>query len=55
MPVVTNSAMNGYLSIDLERMDCRLMLSNTYYFTLQSGQDFINDNYSGIQDYAIQI
>ena len=51
MPVGTKAAMKGLLSIDLERMGCRLMLSNTYHLTLQPGQDFIYDNYSGTHRY----
>ena len=47
MPVGTKAAMKGLLSCDLERMGCRLMLSNTYHLTLQPGEDFIYDNYKG--------
>jgi tRNA-guanine family transglycosylase len=48
MPVGTKAAMKGLLSIDMERMGCRLMLSNTYHLTLQPGEDFVNDNYNGV-------
>ena len=51
MPVGTKAAMKGLLSIDLERMGCKLMLSNTYHLTLEPGQDFINDNYKGTHNY----
>ena len=51
MPVGTKAAMKGLLSIVLARMGCRLMLSNTYHLTLEPGQDFISENYSGTHNY----
>ncbi len=33
MPVGTKAAMKGLLSCDMERMGCKLMLSNTYHLT----------------------
>ena len=51
MPVGTKAAMKGLLSCDLERMGCRLMLSNTYHLTLQPGEEFIDENYNGLHSY----
>lgn len=51
MPVGTKAAMKGLLSCDLERMGCRLMLSNTYHLTLQPGENFIDTNYQGLHKY----
>jgi tRNA-guanine transglycosylase len=51
MPVGTKAAMKGLLSCDLERMGCKLMLSNTYHLTLQPGEEFIDDNYKGVHNY----
>eukprot|EP00340_Litonotus_pictus_P011767 CAMPEP_0170538498 /NCGR_PEP_ID=MMETSP0209-20121228/103349_1 /TAXON_ID=665100 ORGANISM="Litonotus pictus, Strain P1" /NCGR_SAMPLE_ID=MMETSP0209 /ASSEMBLY_ACC=CAM_ASM_000301 /LENGTH=348 /DNA_ID=CAMNT_0010840201 /DNA_START=592 /DNA_END=1634 /DNA_ORIENTATION=+ len=38
--------MKGLLSTDLERMNCNLLLSNTYHLTLQPGDEFIHNNYT---------
>lgn len=51
MPVGTKAAMKGLLACDMERMGCKLMLSNTYHLTLEPGEDFIWDNHRGIHDY----
>ena len=51
MPVGTKAAMKGLLSCDLERMKCNICLSNTYHLTLQPGDDFIFDNYSGVHNF----
>lgn len=51
MPVGTKAAMKGLLSCDMERMGCKLMLSNTYHLTLEPGEDFISENYKGVHNY----
>lgn len=51
MPVGTKAAMKGLLSCDLERMGCKLMLSNTYHLTLEPGEEFIDTNYQGVHSY----
>jgi len=51
MPVGTKAAMKGLLSCDMERMGCKLMLSNTYHLTLEPGEEFIWDNYKGVHNY----
>ena len=51
MPVGTKAAMKGLLSCDMERMGCKLMLSNTYHLTLEPGEDFIDQNYKGVHNY----
>ena len=51
MPVATKAAMKGLLSIDLVRMGCRMILSNTYHLHLEPGQDFIYDHYKGTHNY----
>jgi tRNA-guanine transglycosylase len=51
MPVGTKAAMKGLLSCDMERMGCRLMLSNTYHLTLQPGEEFIDEEYKGVHGY----
>lgn len=50
MPVGTKAAMKGLLSCDLERMGCKLMLSNTYHLHLQPGDDFIYNNYKNVHN-----
>lgn len=50
MPVGTKAAMKGLLSCDLERMGCRLMLSNTYHLNLEPGEEFMHCNYGGNDD-----
>ena len=40
MPVGTKGAMKGLLSADLERMGCKLMLSNTYHLGFEPGGEF---------------
>jgi tRNA-guanine transglycosylase len=51
MPVGTKAAMKGLLSCDLQRMNCNLMLSNTYHLTLQPGDEFINKYYDTVHNY----
>lgn len=51
MPVGTKAAMKGLLSCDMERMGCKLMLSNTYHLALEPGEDFIDQNYNGVHNY----
>jgi len=51
MPVGTKAAMKGLLSCDMERMGCKLMLSNTYHLTLEPGEEFIHENYKGVHNY----
>jgi hypothetical protein len=46
MPVGTKAAMKGLLSLDLERMGCKLMLSNTYHLALQPGEEFLEKNFN---------
>ena len=43
MPVGTKGTMKGLLSCDLERMNCKLMLSNTYHLALEPGDEFLNE------------
>ena len=45
MPVGTKGAMKGLLSADLERMGCKLMLSNTYHLGFEPGGEFLRKNY----------
>ena len=47
MPVGTKGAMKGLLSADLERMGCKLMLSNTYHLGFEPGGEFLKKNYGG--------
>ena len=47
MPVGTKGAMKGLLSADLERMGCKLMLSNTYHLGFEPGGQFLKNNYGG--------
>ena len=47
MPVGTKGTMKGLLSCDLERMNCKLMLSNTYHLALEPGDEFLNEKYGG--------
>jgi queuine tRNA-ribosyltransferase len=47
MPVGTKAAMKGLLSADLERMGCKLMLSNTYHLGFEPGGDFLKKNFGG--------
>ncbi len=47
MPVGTKGAMKGLLSADLERMGCKLMLSNTYHLGFEPGGEFLKNNYGG--------
>ena len=47
MPVGTKGAMKGLLSADLERMGCKLMLSNTYHLGFEPGGDFLQKHYGG--------
>lgn len=51
MPVGTKAAMKGLLACDLERMGCKLMLSNTYHLALQPGEDAIDKGYKGLHGY----
>jgi tRNA-guanine family transglycosylase len=51
MPVGTKAAMKGLLSCDLERMGCRLMLSNTYHLTLEPGEEFIDESFKGVHSF----
>jgi len=51
MPVGTKAAMKGLLSCDMERMGCKLMLSNTYHLTLEPGEEFIDQKYKGTHGY----
>ena len=56
MPVGTKGTMKGLLSCDLERMNCKLMLSNTYHLALEPGDNFLNEKYGqkekrGIHNY----
>jgi queuine tRNA-ribosyltransferase len=53
MPVGTKGAMKGLLSCDLERMECKLMLSNTYHLALEPGDEFLNKNYGGSEKRGI--
>lgn len=50
MPVGTKAAMKGLLSSDLERMNCKLMLSNTYHLALQPGDEYIHKNYKSVHN-----
>ena len=45
MPVGTKGAMKGLLSADLERMGCKLMLSNTYHLGFEPGGEFLEKNF----------
>ena len=45
MPVGTKGAMKGLLSADLERMGCKLMLSNTYHLGFEPGGEFLQKNF----------
>ena len=45
MPVGTKAAMKGLLSADLERMGCKLMLSNTYHLGFEPGGDFLKKKF----------
>ena len=45
MPVGTKGAMKGLLSADLERMGCKLMLSNTYHLGFEPGGEFLKNNF----------
>ena len=45
MPVGTKGAMKGLLSCDLERMNCKLMLSNTYHLAFEPGDEFLKQNF----------
>jgi queuine tRNA-ribosyltransferase len=45
MPVGTKGAMKGLLSCDLARMNCKLMLSNTYHLAFEPGDEFLKQNY----------
>ena len=47
MPVGTKGAMKGLLSADLERMGCKLMLSNTYHLGFEPGGEFLKNNFGG--------
>lgn len=47
MPVGTKGAMKGLLACDLERMNCKLMLSNTYHLALEPGDEFLNEKFGG--------
>lgn len=47
MPVGTKGTMKGLLSCDLERMGCKLMLSNTYHLALEPGDDFLTKQFGG--------
>ena len=47
MPVGTKGTMKGLLSADLERMGCKLMLSNTYHLGFEPGGEFLHKNYGG--------
>jgi len=51
MPVGTKAAMKGLLSCDMERIGCKLMLSNTYHLTLEPGEEFIDKGYKGVHKY----
>jgi len=50
MPVGTKGAMKGLLSCDLERMHCKLMLSNTYHLALEPGDEFLKKNFESISN-----
>ena len=45
MPVGTKGCMKGLLSEDLNRMGCKLMLSNTYHLGFEPGGEFLQKNY----------
>ena len=47
MPVGTKGAMKGLLSADLERIGCKLMLSNTYHLGFEPGGEFLKNNFGG--------
>ena len=53
MPVGTKGAMKGLLSCDLERMKCKLMLSNTYHLAFEPGDEFLKKNFSNNTKNAI--
>ena len=53
MPVGTKGTMKGLLSCDLERMNCKLMLSNTYHLALEPGDEFLNEKYGGSEKRGI--
>ena len=43
MPVGTKGTMKGITSEQMENLDCRIMLSNTYHLGTKPGSDFIGD------------
>lgn len=53
MPVGTKGAMKGLLSSDLERMGCKLMLSNTYHLGFEPGGEFLRKNYGGEENRSV--
>ena len=53
MPVGTKAAMKGLLSADLERMGCKLMLSNTYHLGFEPGGAFLQKNFGGEQNRSV--
>ena len=53
MPVGTKGAMKGLLSADLERMGCKLMLSNTYHLGFEPGGEFLKNNFGGKENRSV--
>lgn len=53
MPVGTKGAMKGLLSADLERMGCKLMLSNTYHLGFEPGGEFLKKNFGGKENRSV--
>lgn len=41
MPVGTKGAMKGITCRQMEQLDCRIMLSNTYHLGTRPGADFV--------------
>lgn len=54
MPVGTKAALKGLLSADLERMGCKLMLSNTYHLGFEPGGEFLKKNFGENDNRSVQ-
>ncbi len=50
MPVGTSGAMKGVSPNELEQLDCRIILANTYHLSLQPGQEVMNV-FGGVHNY----